>query len=441
MNIVRKITKYVSLFLEQEEEHSPTLLLSGARQVGKSTLIKQICSSKPVLFLNLFELPQFVERLDAIQSFTELESLFLLEWNFKPGTGTILVIDEAQESQNLGRWIRFFKEKWSHQKVIVFGSILSRLFEAQNNYPVGRVIEYTLRPFDLGEFLLAANKNAQRELIENFTRHQKITPTEHSTLMESYVRYLQCGGMPEIVTRFLANQQSLETGWSRLLRQYSMDVGRYLGEDHESLFINTFQRLAEIICQGFKYSQILSSHSPVYRRLPHLLEVLEKWHLIFKAPLKTKQPESASAQPSKRYLFDVGLINVLLHAGQPLKWQNRSEMENTIYGKLQENFVLTELMAMQPHPVQLCFFRENRNSQEVDFLLPAGTRTIPIEVKSQTTINRNSLSPLVQYLEHTRQQTGVLIYNGPPAELTHKEKQILALPPYLAQRIPDLVPH
>lgn len=100
----------------------------------------------------------------------------------------------------------------------------------------------------------------------------------------------------------------------------------------------------------------------------------------------------------------------------------------------------TELAALNPAPMdEFRYYKENRNSKEVDFLINVNGKTIPIEVKSQATINRNNLSAMCDYLEKTKGKVGVLIYNGASATLKYRNKNILASPPFLMSKIPRLV--
>lgn len=436
MDIKRDILREISRYLDHNESYSNTLLISGARQVGKTTLVQQAVQNRPHLFINLFESVTLAEKINAVTSFIDLERLFLRELNFKPSQGTILVIDEAQESKNLGRWVRFFKEKWAHQKVILLGSILSNLFEEGLPYPIGRVEEITLRPFSFKEFLLATNRLGLREILESASLEKNLSEDDRESFIPPYLEYLQTGGMPEVVKNFVLTEKPLPTVWDTLLRQYAFDVERYLGEIYRSLFIATVNRIAEMTCYPVKNSQIISTDSPFYRRLPSLLEVLEKWHLVFKVGAKTKVPESAGRLASKRYLFDVGLTNFLINRSLPLSWQKRPEVGNIIFGKLQENFVCNQIISNHPVPMaNLSYYRDTRNSREIDFIVNIKGNYVPIEVKSQASVGRNSLLPMIHFLEQQGMKYGILVYNGPAKKLVHHRKTIFAIPPFLLSKI------
>ncbi len=433
MIIKRELEK--SLFKYLESEQSNVLLLSGARQVGKSTLVRESLKNRQSVTINLYESPILAAQIDRVENFDELEKLLRREVNFVPSQGTVLVIDEAQEAVHLGRWIRFFKEKWTRQKVIVLGSILSNLFEKGIPYPVGRVEELVLRPFSFKEYLTAIRREGLRETLENITLEKPLSESERQSFIKPYLEYLRCGGMPEVV---MNPSGAAEKTLDRLIGQYAVDVERHLKEIYKAMFLSVLDRIADITCQPIKLSQMISTDSPSYRKLPLLLEVLEKWHLVHKVSAQTKHPESAGGLASKRYLLDAGFASLLMNRCRPVEWTKRSNHGNIVFPKLQENFVCTELVASTQASV-LNYYKETRNSQEVDFVVPMGNRWLPIEVKSQSALSRNSLIPMMTFLRQRSLKCGVLVYNGEMRRMRIEDKTVYAVPAFLAGELPVLV--
>jgi hypothetical protein len=414
--------------LKINDIHRDVIMLGGARQTGKSTLVANLLHETPHIWLNLYENPPLASRIDQTQTFADLETLLFTECAFRPGDGKVLVIDECQEAKKLGSWVRFFKENWKNQSVILLGSILPQLFSDQESYPVGRVREWTLRPFHFEEFLHALGKSHLIRFACNYDFDNPPNPVTESPLRDAYLLYMQTGGMPRIVFDFVNKQQNIDISWQGLLRQFSLDVERYTKETQASLFIHILNQIAAHTSQPLKYSQILATDSAAYRQLPSFLELLDRWHLSFKACACAKHPEGRTHKASKRYLIDTGLVAYFLHRNQPLLWQHRPESMNPVYGKLQEHFVAQELVALDESVgSNLSFYQANHNAKEIDFIW----RGIPIEVKSQATVNRNHLKPMATYLKEQGRETGVLIYNGPVQKLMYQDKKIWAIPPYL----------
>lgn len=429
--VKRDLSLAINDYLNKTEQNNNVLLLSGARQVGKTTLIKETLKNKNALILNLFESTTLPRLIDETETFEDFEKLLLRELNFRPSQGMILVFDEAQEAKRLARWIRFFKEKWVDQKVIILGSILSNLFEDGVAYPVGRVEEIVLRPFNIKEYMTATGKVGLREILESASPEKPLTEADNDSLIKCYLDYLQSGGMPEIVLNVKNGLDQPYTAWDKLLRQYALDVERHMEDIYKTMFIAALDRIADITCHPIKNSQIISTDSTSYRKLPHLLEILEKWHLIHKVSAQTKHPESAGGLASKRYLFDVGLINFFINQGQQVKWNDRPQDKNHTFAKLQEAFACNELVSSSPRPLNvLNYYKENRNSKEIDFLVNINDKTIPIEVKFGGSISQNSLIPILNFLKSNDLQDGVLVYNGVMKKLNLERKTIHAIPPY-----------
>ena len=432
MTIQRTLQKELIGYIERKEAHSNTLLLSGARQVGKSTLVDYVTKDHPTVKVNLFESTTFACQIDSTETFEEFERLLLRELNFSPSKGTLLVIDEAQEARRLGRWIGFFKEKWADQKVIVLGSILSNLFGEGVSYPVGRVEELVLRPFSFAEFLTAIGKSGLLRILESSSLEKPLVEADRISFIKPYLSYLRCGGMPEVVVRFSEGTENIYPIIDRLLSHYATDIERYMKEPFKAMFLTAMQRIADVTSHPIKQSQIISTDSPSYRKLPALLEVMEKWNLVHKISARTKHPESSSGLASKRYLFDVGFTNLLINRGLPIDWTDREGLGNLIFPKLQENFICNEIVsAFGAESPSLLYYRETRNSKEIDLLVRFEKGILPIEVKSTSKISRNALLPMVSYLEQSGQKAGMLVYNGEMRKINIRGKNIYAVPPFM----------
>lgn len=424
----RNQRQFIFDYLKKDGPH-PVLLISGARQVGKSTLVESCLQNRPHLICNLYEEPDLARRIDQTKNFNEFERLLLTQKNFLPSQDTVLVIDEAQEAKKIGQWIRFFKEKWHKQKVILLGSILSNLFLENKSYPVGRVVELVLRPYDFYEYLLATHRDGLAAAYRLNFEKQRSGP-EHELFWQAYLEYLQVGGMPEIVCQFASAGKETNLNWDQLIVQYAIDIERYLGTKLKNLFLTAIQRIAAHTCQPLKYSQILSTDSEFYRSIPKLLEVIEGWHLVLRSSPLSKALESSSGKASKRYLFDLGLTNLSLQRGSRHLFYQKEEFDEAVFAKLQENFVALELASHRGDPNELSFYRSNKDDREIDFIFQTKRFKLPIEVKSQKTINRNTLLPMTRYLEEQKLKTGLLIYSGPKTQLELHKKEILAIPPY-----------
>lgn len=194
----RHLQKTILQELAKPKPPYPVLILEGARQVGKTTLVTELLKqiAAPSWVINLQEDSVFTQQLDQTKSFQEFCDLLGLEKGVDLESGGVLFIDEAQESLRLGAYVRFFKEKLLKLKVILSGSSMSRLFRGGHAYPTGRVKHYHLKPLSFSEFLTA---HPQEILLKEY--HQAIakknfSPTLHQKLLESSELYLEGGDYP-----------------------------------------------------------------------------------------------------------------------------------------------------------------------------------------------------------------------------------------------------
>ena len=146
-------------FIERPDVHKPVLLVEGARQVGKTTLVSEALKNKPrSVVLNLERDALARSSIDACRQFSDFEELLEDEYGYTGRDGRVLFFDEAQESIRLGGFVRVMKEEWSRATVVLSGSTLTRLFRDDTRYPVGRVERLIVRPFSFSEFLSAIDK-------------------------------------------------------------------------------------------------------------------------------------------------------------------------------------------------------------------------------------------------------------------------------------------
>ena len=158
--VPRRQEQDIERFIADAGPHKPVLLLDGARQVGKTTLVDAVLakSAKDGVRINLERDTLARSAIDDCRDFAEFEDLLLDRFGFRGDADQVLFVDEAQESRMLGSFVRFMKEAWRQATVILSGSTLRRLFREDTRYPVGRVRHQALGPFSFSEFLQALDK-------------------------------------------------------------------------------------------------------------------------------------------------------------------------------------------------------------------------------------------------------------------------------------------
>ena len=140
------------------------ILLSGARQTGKTSILENIRTDKEKLIINLWDESVNTKLIKSAATFEQLEQFLSSAYGFRPDNSKILIIDEAQAGDHLGKFIMQMHRVWKDQRVIFSGSILSRLFRDNIPMPTGRVVEFVLRPLNFVEFLRFRNKENYLDL-------------------------------------------------------------------------------------------------------------------------------------------------------------------------------------------------------------------------------------------------------------------------------------
>ena len=221
----RKILKSI----EQWKRQTPRkpLVLRGARQVGKTTLVQQFAQGfEQYIYLNL-ELP--ADR-QPFEQFTDMDTLLQALFFIKNKTlalrqQTLIFIDEIQEIPEALNILRYFYEQVPDIYVIAAGSLLESIFNQKISFPVGRVDYLVVRPASFPEFLLALGETAALEQLERVP----VPSFAHSKLLQLYHTYAITGGMPEVVQHYALHKDitALAPIYESLIASYLDDVEKY----------------------------------------------------------------------------------------------------------------------------------------------------------------------------------------------------------------------
>lgn len=393
--IPRFLEKVLTQWFRQAKPPYHCVLLSGARQCGKSTLLKHLFPKD--IHINLALEAGFSEAIDATTHFDDFTLLVENRFGFKVGAGPVLIIDEAQLSTKLGGYVRFFKEKWQTQRVILTGSTLSTLFENHEN-PTGRVVEFTLRPFNFQEFLTATGKEALLTKVLSWQPKKPLSETAHGEIISSLKDYLLIGGLPEVALAFKEGGD-YQRHLSNIYALYKRDFSAKFAENDTAIFHQCFQRIAAATGAPIKNSSIIKSSSPGYTRVADILQTLEAWHLVLKVDCETSELSRIATVTPKRYLFDHGVRFIQNPSRfREINLQETHDPRREEWGGLIENFILTELVALGSiFPIKS--WAKTNQSGHIDFIYCNGEKSLAIEVKLAVNYNRKHLAGLLTYHE------------------------------------------
>lgn len=418
-------------FIDNKNANKNVLLIKGARQVGKSTLIESVLKKQKqkVVSINLSESNLIVERIDSCKSFQEFANYLKDEFSFYGDRDYILYIDEAQLSNNLGSYVRFMKENWSSATVILSGSMMSELFKER--FPVGRVTELTIRPLNFIEYLMAMDKESLAEKLESFKLVDEIPLITHTLLTEQLENYLKTGGLPAVIKAEIEEKNAFNVR-DEILRNYRNDFTFYF-QANSTLAFEAIKAVSRNVGSISKYSQVISPSLSAYHKVPAVLKRLEDWQIVLNVPQVGDQPEM-NLSP-KRYLFDCAVLQDLRYQArpEPAVLQRLDPNVDKAIGGFVENFVAQEMHAKMTEDI--CGYKSK--NYEIDFILKQNQseQVLPLEVKAALKNKLAYLDGMKLYCKKYGVNNGVCLTLDLPRKEVVLQGEMYFLPAYLAGEV------
>lgn len=387
-NVKRLIDYYLQEWKNSSRRKS--LLLRGARQVGKTYAVRQLGRQyENFVEINFELMPHlhgvFDQDLHPERIIKELS--YTLKTQIKAGN-TLLFFDEVQAQPKAIIALRYFYELMPELHVIAAGSLLDFAIE-KVGIPVGRVQSLYVYPVSFIEFLAAAGYVGLAQEILDHDVRETMSEVLHEKLLDLLGNYMAIGGMPEAVDCWLAKQDLFDCApvGKELIVAYRQDFGKYARTAQIKYVELIFNQVPLQQGQKFKFSAIDGEYRK--RELSPALDLLETAGIVHKVYNSSGQgiPLGAEIDPQhfKANFLDVGLSQTVLGL-ETHQWFLNPLQEYINKGSLVEAFVGQELLAYSDPVMKrnLYFWqRESRASQaEVDYLQQLGADVIPIEVKS-----------------------------------------------------------
>jgi predicted AAA+ superfamily ATPase len=429
------------------------LVLRGARQVGKTTLIRQFCNKHQIRLIEInlesdFELRESFLQMDPEKILRDIE----LAKNTSFDSNCLLFIDEIQVVPEALQGLRYFYEKKPNLAVIGAGSLLEfTLSDHSFSMPVGRVEYLFIRPLSFQEYLMAHQQDKLLQAILSFQWGDDFSSLAHEKLKELYFDYLIIGGMPEAVARYrqTKNLEDVRAIHRTILLNYQNDFSKYSQRTPLERLEKIFHFIPTHIGQKIKFSEIDSDLQS--KSLRAALELLEKASVVRRVYHSDASGIPLSLGKSERVFkaifLDIGLVNYFLNFSYKdilSLYQNTSQEIHLLHkGLISEQFVGQELLAMDTFENRELYYwlRDGRqNKAEVDYLLQRGLYILPIEVKFGKT---GSIRSLLQFMkEKKHSQSAVKLTLNPPQKEIRKvddaEFSLLQIPIYMTCRLLDM---
>lgn len=394
----RMASKYLQKWLESSDRKP--LIIRGARQVGKTWLVRNLTqlTNKQLIEINLEKDPSYADLFvsnDVKQILLNLSTISNQKIDLN---NSLLFIDEIQNSPKLLSKLRWFAEDLPQLPVIAAGSLLDFILSDHSfSIPVGRITYMYLEPLSFEEFLLANNKTSLYEYLKTYNFNFEIPVSIHQQFMMMLKEYILVGGMPAVVLNWIKEQSlnNIHQIQNDLLATYRDDFSKYKGRLATEKLDEVMMAIPKMLGQKFIFTRInptLQSSS-----IKAVLELLEKARISYRVQGCAANGIPLAAEIKEKYFkevfLDVGLCCAAL--GLNLNQINVNEINMINSGGLSEQLVAQILRTVDPfyiEPALYCWHREEHTSNaEIDYIMQHRNKVIPVEVKAGSTGHLKSL--------------------------------------------------
>ena len=397
----------------KEDSRRKPLLIRGARQVGKTFIVRQLGKDFRDFQEINFELKPEAKQafeLDLDPHRITRDLVLFTGKKITPGK-TLLFFDEIQEAPKAVSALRYFYEMLPGLHVIAAGSLLD--FELEKiGLPVGRISSIYMYPLSFHEFLEAKDEDLLLEALRTHNINERISEVAHRKLLIKLGEYMTVGGMPEAVECFIetSDLKRCFNVHRSIIDTYRQDFNKYARKYQLKYVELLFNSIPALLGKKFKYSNVPGDYRK--RELMPSLALLEKAGIVGKVTHSSGQgiPLAAAAKPEtfKVNFLDIALSQAILGVDTG-SWLLDPEINFINKGTITEAFVGQELLAysMPDRKSDLFYWqREARTSNaEVDYLIQKGETIIPVEVKSGSTGSLKSLRVFLN--SHNRSPYGI----------------------------------
>lgn len=384
------------LYKWKDKKGRKPLIIRGARQVGKTWLMKEFGAKayKKCVYIS-FDNNQRMQELFAADLNIEriVTGLELNAGHKIDPAETLLIFDEIQEVPKALTSLKYFNENAPQYHIVCAGSLLGVALHQGTSFPVGKVEFIDLYPLSFQEFMLAMGKEQYIKLLDG--SDFLMVTTFRQEYIDLLKQYYYVGGMPEVVYNFSANKDFSEAReiQGRILDAYEQDFSKHAPHDvvpRIRMLWNSIPSQLTKENKKFIYGLIKEgARAKEYEMALLWLTDCGLVHMVNRVtapslPLKAYEDLKAF----KLFLLDVGLLSCMVRLRQDVLL-DRNELFKEFKGALIEQYVLQQLKTLKN--INTYYWTNDRNSAEVDFLIDNGEDVIPLEVKAEVNLQAKSL--------------------------------------------------
>lgn len=393
----------------KKKENKKPLIIRGARQVGKTWLMKEFgdIAYTDTVYVNFENNPQMAELFAADMKIDRIiTGIEIYNGRKIDPQNSLLIFDEIQEVPAALTSLKYFNENAPQYQIVCAGSLLGVALHPGTSFPVGKVEFLDLYPLSLTEFMLAMGKGQFVDLLKNGDLDMA------ATFKQDYVdllkHYYYVGGMPEAVHDFVENRDfnNVRDIQQRILTAYEQDFSKHAPNAEVPRIRMLWNSIpAQLTKENKKFIYGLIKDGARAKDYEMSMLWLTDCGLVHKVQRVTKPNLPLKAYEDlkafKLFLVDVGLLSCLVRLGQTVLLDG-NRLFNEFKGALTEQYVLQQLKTLKE--LGTYYWTNDRGSAEIDFLLDTGAEVIPVEVKAEKNLKAKSLKT---YCEKFKPRTAV----------------------------------
>ncbi len=404
--MIRSVARNLDQWLENPNRKP--MVLRGARQVGKTWLVRDLAKrhNLQLIEMNLERFPNLADLFSENRPQAVLKNIEAEISTPVKCESSLLFLDEIQAVPELFAKLRWFKEDMPELPVIAAGSLLDfALGKYQYSMPVGRITYFYLEPISFFEFVRASGHDALYRKLSSFSQTSGMPESLHEKCLRLYQAYCLTGGMPEVVQEWISSEDldACMKIQHDLLATYRDDFHKYGGEMEAAVLQKIMLSVANQMGSKFVYSRVdLSSKTgPIKKAFDLLCQAKVCTRVAHSAGNGLPLGAESNEKFFKALMVDIGFISVQLGISST----RRREAANLILsnkGGLAEQFVGQQLRALQSPLMEASLFywqRTGGRQGEIDYLLRHGGQVVPLEVKSGPA---GSMKSLHQFMAEKR---------------------------------------
>ena len=384
------------LYKWKESKYRKPLIIEGARQVGKTWLMKEFGKQayENTVYINFDANNQMSELFSADLNIERIMLGLELYVGYKINSeNTLLIFDEIQEVPKALSSLKYFYENAPQYHIVCAGSLLGIALHSGTSFPVGKVDFLKLYPLSYKEFLRALGDEQFVDLLE---KHDYTMITNFKqTYIDALKQYYFVGGMPEAVLHFVENKDFNEVRGiqKRILNAYEQDFSKHAPNEIVPKIRMVWNSIpAQLAKENKKFIYGLVREGARAKDYETAIMWLCDCGLVHKVsrittphfPLKAYEDLKAF----KLFLLDVGLLSCMTGIRQNILLDG-NDMFVEFKGALTEQYVMQQLATISD--ISMYYYTNDRSSAEIDFLIDNGETVIPVEVKVEVNLKAKSL--------------------------------------------------